>query len=129
MDYVLKTYDLTKHFKGKKVVNHVDLNVGRGDIYGLIGRNGAGKSTFMKMVCGMLLPTEGRIELFESHKLDEGRKRIGCLIENPAFYPTMTARENMIYYSTVTGNGTSQIDKILEFTGLADTGDKKTRLF
>lgn len=130
MEYVLKTSNLTKCFKGRNVVNDVSLNVRRGDIYGFIGRNGAGKSTFMKMICGMLVPTSGEIELFESDNLAQGKKRIGCVIENSAFYPTMTAKENMKYFSIVTGNNDdSKIDTILKFVGLSNVGNKKTNQF
>lgn len=129
MEYVLKTEKLTKSFKGKKVVNEVSIGIEKKDIYGFIGRNGAGKSTFMKMVCGMLIPTSGEIELFGLKELKLERKRIGCVIENPAFYPTMTARENMIYYNKLMGQDETQIERLLDFVGLSIRDNKKTKLY
>jgi ABC-2 type transport system ATP-binding protein len=129
MEYVLKTKNLTKSFKAKNVVNQVSIGIGKKEIYGFIGRNGAGKSTFMKMVCGMLIPTSGEIELFGSKELKIERKRIGSVIENPAFYPTMTARENMIYYSKLMGQDITQIERLLEFVGLSIYDNKKTKLY
>ena len=71
-EYVLRTQNLTKTFGRYKAVNHVSMNVRKGDIYGFIGKNGAGKTTFMKMISGLLTPTEGSIELFGM--VDENRK-------------------------------------------------------
>lgn len=65
MEELLRTYGLTKQFGKHRAVDHVDLHVNRGAIYGFIGRNGAGKTTFLRMVCGLAAPTEGEIEIFE----------------------------------------------------------------
>ena len=85
---VLKTHNLTKIY-GKQVSNNnINITVRKGDIYGLIGRNGAGKSTFMRMITGLSHKTSGDIELFgksSSNDLDEARGFIGSLIETPAF--------------------------------------------
>ncbi len=63
-EVILKTSSLTKKFKEHAAVNEVSLEISRGDIYGFIGRNGAGKTTFLKMISGMSFPTSGRIEIF-----------------------------------------------------------------
>ena len=75
-DLVIETKGLTKHFPKKLAVDHVDMHVKKGDIYGLIGKNGAGKTTAMKMILGILTPTDGTISLFGSEKLSEERRRI-----------------------------------------------------
>ncbi len=97
MEELLRTYGLTKQFGKHRAVDHVDLHVNRGAIYGFIGRNGAGKTTFLRMVCGLAAPTEGEIEIFgaRGRELQEIRSRIGCLIEGPGLYGNMTAKENM----------------------------------
>ena len=63
---VVETRGLTKSYRGKRAVDRLDLHVAQGDIYGFVGKNGAGKSTVMKMVCGLATPDEGEIELFGS---------------------------------------------------------------
>ena len=92
---VVETRGLAKSYRGKRAVDRFDMHVAQGDIYGFVGKNGAGKSTVMKMVCGLATPTEGEIELFGeragagSHagpgrrSGGEGAPRIGALIEAP----------------------------------------------
>jgi ABC-2 type transport system ATP-binding protein len=130
MSLVLQTNGLTKKYGKQIAVNNVNMNVEKGDIYGFIGKNGAGKTTLMKMVCGLIHPNQGEINLFGSSNLDKGRKRIGCVIEQPALYPDMTARENLIYYDKLLGIPDYQnVDDVLSLVGLQDTGKKKTKNF
>lgn len=104
------------------------MNVKKGDIYGFIGRNGAGKSTFMKMICGLIIPSGGQIKLFESDNLTNGRKKIGSIIETPSFYPSMSVKENLIYYCIITGNyKLNKINDILDLVGLLECADKKAK--
>lgn len=130
MSMVLQTNCLTKKYGKQIAVNKVNLNVAKGDIYGLIGKNGAGKTTLMKIACGLIIPNQGRIQLFESSNLKKGRKRMGCVIEQPALYPGMTARENLIYYNKLLGIPDYQnIDDVLNLVGLQSTSKKKTKHF
>ncbi|WP_130805691.1 ABC transporter ATP-binding protein [Senegalia massiliensis] len=130
MSMVLQTNYLSKKYDKQIAVNKVSLNVVKGDIYGLIGENGAGKTTIMKMICGLIFPNQGKIQLFESNNLEKGRKRVGCVIEQPALYPGMTARQNLIYYNKLLGISSYQnIDYVLDLVGLQNTGKKKTKNF
>lgn len=130
MENVLITRGLTKTYNGRNVVNGVNMTIERGDIYGFIGKNGAGKTTLMKMICGHIRTSAGDFTLFDSENLGEGRKKIGCVIEQPALFPNMTARENLIYYSKMQGcENTTDIDRILKLVGLTDVGKKKTKKF
>lgn len=130
MCYVLQTNNLTKQYKNQKALNNVNINIKKGDIYGLIGKNGAGKTTLMKIVCGLIHSSCGDVKLFESTNLDENRKRIGCVIEQPALYPSMTARENLIYYNKLLGiSEYSNVDRLLNLVGLSNTDKKKTKNF
>lgn len=130
MEYVLQTQGLTKLFGKKAAVNKVSMNVKKGDIYGLIGRNGAGKTTLIRLVSGLAKPNEGNIKLFESSELELNRRRTGTMIENPAVYPYMTARQNLVYYCLLLGiNPDEVIDSMLELVGLSDTGKKKAKNF
>lgn len=130
MDYVLQTNGLTKRFGKKEAVNGLDINVKKGDIYGFIGRNGAGKTTFIRMVSGLAHPTQGSIRLFESEDLNSQRRKVGTMIENPAVYPHMTARDNLIYYCKLLGlDQAKTADEILNLVGLQDTGKKIAKNF
>ncbi|NLK75961.1 MAG: ABC transporter ATP-binding protein [Clostridiales bacterium] len=130
MDYVLQTYDLTKNFRNKPAVNKVNMNVKKGEIYGFIGKNGAGKTTLIRMVAGLAKPTEGSIKLFNSNNLDEQRVKTGTLIENPAIYPNLTAKQNLYYYCRLLGiDPSATIDSTLALVGLSDTGKKKAKNF
>ncbi|RCX12953.1 ABC-2 type transport system ATP-binding protein [Anaerobacterium chartisolvens] len=130
MDFVVQTKDLCKVFSGKNVVNRVNINIRRGDIYGFIGENGAGKTTFMRMLSGLAEPTGGTIRLFESDDLEEQRKRIGCTIENPAIYPAMTARQNLEVYRILMGiSDKGIVPELLDLVGLGNAGKKKTKDF
>ena len=130
MEYVLQTNQLTKLFANKAAVNQVDLNVKRGDIYGFIGKNGAGKTTLIRMVSGLAKPNHGSIKLFESDDLQTQRRKTGTMIENPAVYPNMTAKQNLYYYCTLLGlDPKSTIEEMLTLVGLQDTGKKKAKNF
>lgn len=98
MDYVVRTSGLTKIVKGKKLVSNVNLDIKKGEIYGFLGQNGAGKTTIMKLLTGLLSPTTGEIVLF-GQKLTEntksGLKRVGSIIEYPIFFEHLTAMENL----------------------------------
>ena len=130
MDYVLQTTSLTKIYGNTKVVNNASMHVERGSIYGFIGRNGAGKTTFMRMAAGLAAPSTGSMTLFGSSDLEKQRIRIGTLIENPGIYPGMTAQENMEAVRRSLGiPDRRRVDEMLTLTGLSDTGKKKTKHF
>lgn len=129
-ELIIETKDLTKSFGSKLAVNHVNMHVQKGDIYGFIGRNGAGKTTAMKLILGLLRANEGSVELYGSDKnLDVSRKKIGSLIETPALYRNASAYENLKRYSILFGGTDEDIKEILDFVGLADTGKKKAGSF
>jgi len=129
MEYVLQTRGLSKKFGRKMAVCGINMNVRKGDIYGFIGRNGAGKTTFIRMISGLARPTSGSISLFESGDIDRQRHRLGTMIENPAVFPHMTARDNLKYYCKLLSVSESIIDDMLALVGLADTGKKKAKDF
>lgn len=111
------------------VLNQVNLTIKAGEIYGLVGENGAGKSSLMKVITGLTKPTSGEISLFGKNLEDE-RNKIGCLIENPALYMDMTARQNLEIQRTQRGiPGKSSIDEVLEIMDLKDAGNKKSEGF
>lgn len=129
MEYVIETQGVVKQFKTKLAVNDVSIHVRRGDIYGLIGKNGAGKTSLMKLILGLTNPTQGEILLFGNENLNEGRRKLGSLIEAPGLYKSCTAYENMVRFSVLYGADKKEIKPILERVGLGNTGAKKAGEF
>jgi len=130
VDHILKTDGVSKSFAGKLAVDGVSITMAQGDIYGFIGENGAGKTTLMRMVCGLAAPTGGSIELFGSKNLVAQRHKVGCTIENPAIYPSMTAIENMEVQRLTLGLKDNKVcGELLELADNANTGKKKARDF
>ena len=129
-EYVIETKGLTKSFGSKLALDHVDIHVKKGDIYGFIGRNGAGKTTAMKLMLGTLRANEGEIKLFGNNKgLDRSRMKIGSLIEAPGLYRNASAFENMKRFSILYGGTDKEIKEILNFVGLGNVGKKHAGSF
>lgn len=132
MEYMLSTDCLTKKFKTQLAVDHVTLHIGRGEIYGLIGKNGAGKTTFLKMICGLSSPTGGDILLMGYRGLERKKviSRIGTLIEAPGLYPDLSAYDNLKLKCICVGiRKKGYIQNILDIVGLSDVGKKKVGHF
>lgn len=130
MENILKTSNLTKTFSKKNAVSNVNMNIKKGDIYGFIGRNGAGKTTLIKMIVGLSSPTSGSIELFDNKDLEKQRRKIGTVIEAPAFVPHLSAKENMyIQWKLLGSKNKSIIDETLKLVGLDNVGNKKVKKF
>jgi ABC-2 type transport system ATP-binding protein len=135
MEYLLETKGISKIYSDKKVVNSVNMHIRRGDIYGFVGKNGAGKSTTMKMISGLITPEEGEINMFgyagEELRSNNVLSRIGSLIERPALYSKMTALENLEMKCICAGisNRKDYIKNLLKQVGLENTGKKKVGSF
>lgn len=125
---ILKTKNLTKKYKDKVIVDKVNITINKGDIYGLLGRNGTGKTTILKMIMGHTSNDYGEIELFGenvSYKDYEYKNRIGILLESPPFYPKLTARENLEIHRRCMGvQNKKKIDEVLELVNLSDESSK-----
>ena len=132
MAYILETSGLTKQYKKQKALDQVDMHIERGSIYGFIGRNGAGKTTFMKIISGLSYADKGEIYLFgeKINKHSEYFSRIGALIENPGLYPNMSAYENLKMKCLCMGySKKGYIDELIELVGLKEAGKKKVRKY
>lgn len=131
-EIVLETKRLTKRYKNFTALDNADMTVYKGDIYGLIGRNGAGKTTMMKVVTGLTDKTSGEVSLFskKGEAISAEKRRIGCLIENPAFFGGLTAYQNLKYYALQKGiTDKKQIDEVLALVNLTDVKKKKFKKF
>ena len=123
---VIKLRDISKKRGQTEILNHLNMTVYQKDIYGFIGQNGAGKSTTMKIIMSLIKETQGQLELFDSLDNQINRSRIGAIIENPAFYPYMTAYENLKYYVQYKGIvEINSIEKVLKMVGLENVRKKK----
>ena len=132
-EHVLVTHALTKHYGRAAAVDRVDMTIDQGQIYGLVGRNGAGKTTIIRMITSQTTPSGGELSLFGAtgrRELEQMRARTGAMVETPSFYPYLGARENLEYYRLQRGiPGAHVVDEALELAGLADTGKKKFKHF
>lgn len=129
---VVELNHLSKRYGDFYAVNAIDLNIPKGSIVGLIGRNGAGKSTMMKLISGQIHASDGSFTLFgkDPKEDDYTYRRIGTLIENAGFYPSMNAYDNMKIKALALGcYEDSHIRELLQVCGIANTKKKKVRNF
>ncbi len=115
---------LVKHYRETIAVDHVDLVVERGDVFGYLGPNGAGKTTSLRMLLGLIRPTEGSARLFGRDPLFEGAKAlegVAGFVEGPRFYPYLSGRRNLQLLAAYDEpTSTSRIDEVLELVELRD---------
>lgn len=129
METVIKTTSLTKQYHGKNVVSELDLCVPTGCIYGFLGPNGAGKSTTMKMILGLVKPTQGSVTVL-GKTVNQGNriellKNTGSLIESPAYYGHLSGRENLELIASLKQVPDKQIDEVLHIVHLENQEQKK----
>jgi len=126
-DYVLKVEGVCKDYGKAHVLEDMSFTVPKGSIFGLVGRNGAGKTTIMRIIAGLQKPTKGTIDYgFDNKKLGN----VGALVELPSIYSNASARDNLIYqYINLGLKVDESVDRSLEFVGLGDTGKKKAGKF
>jgi ABC-2 type transport system ATP-binding protein len=109
---------LVKRYKEVLAVDHIDLNVRAGDVYGFLGPNGAGKTTTLRMALGLIMPSEGTVELFGRDPLREGARAlegVAGFVEAPRFYPYLSARKNLEMLAALDGDGAAlRIEEVLE---------------
>lgn len=131
MPYILQTNQLTKSIRGKAIIKDVNLHIKKGEIYGFLGSNGAGKTTVMKIITNLWKPTKGSIELFGetlTPKSYEVLKRIGSIIEFPIFYDNMTGYENLNIHCEYMGYyNHGSIEKALDMLDLKGAANKLVR--
>ena len=120
--------DLSKSFRGMYAVDHLNMTVPVGSIYGFIGENGSGKSTTMKLLCGHLVPDGGKIKLFGKKYTDPGvRVRVGALIENAGCFPGSSVYQNLMMQCINLGieNADEEIQRVLKIVRMEDNAGIK----
>ena len=121
-DFMIETKQLTKVYGEQTAVSKVNLHVKKGQIYGLLGRNGAGKTTIMKMILGLTPITSGEVDVFGRNIKGQEKRvypRIGAIIETPGFYPNLTGTENLEIFATLRGTAAPHaVENALKVVGL-----------
>lgn len=126
-DFVVKVTDVSKDYGKFHALESMSFTVPKGSIYGLVGRNGAGKTTIMRIISGLQKPTSGKVEYgFDKKKLGN----VGALVELPSIYSNQSARENLVYqYMNLGLKIDDSIERNLQFVGLGNTGSKRAGKF
>jgi ABC-type multidrug transport system ATPase subunit len=132
-DIILRTLNLTKHYKNRLAVDHLNIKVRQGDIFGFLGPNGAGKSTTIRMILHLIFPSEGDVEIF-GVSLKKARHRalekVGAIVENPAFYNHLSAFRNLEILGGLQRPVTShEIMEHLERVRLADRAHDQVKTY
>lgn len=127
--FILETKQLSKRFKRQQAVEGVSLHIPEGAVYGLLGPNGAGKTTTLKMVTGLLRPTGGEIRIGGQPWSRKHLSLIGSLIEAPALYGNLTAKENLKVHTKLLKLPEQRIDEVLRTVDLVNTGSKRASQF
>lgn len=132
-DIILQTRNLSKQYKQRWAVHHLDLEVHRGDVFGFLGPNGAGKSTTIRMLLSLIKPTEGDVVLF-GHSLKKYREKalqsIGGIVEKPDFYLYLSAYRNLEIVGALNGGVQRQrILEVLDLVGLSQRAFEKVKTY
>lgn len=134
MEFILTAENLNKEYHHSKALNNFSLHIPKGSIYGFVGENGAGKTTFIRIICGLQTPTSGSYALYgvknSERKITEVRQRIGAVVESPSIYLDMTAINNLKHQYQVLGLPSYDgISELLQLVGLGSTGNKRAKNF
>lgn len=131
-EFIIETKRLTKKFGSRKVVDHVDLQVKKGEIYGFLGPNGAGKTTTIRMLLGLARPTQGSIQIFGKDIRKEKLailKKVGSLVEYPSYYGHLSAYENLEAVRILLDAPRSRIEEVLAIVRLTNDAKRPVKGF
>ncbi|CAK8583653.1 MULTISPECIES: ABC transporter ATP-binding protein [Priestia] len=127
MEEIIKTVNLTKKYKNHYPVQHLNMSVGKGEIYGFLGPNGAGKTTTIRMLLGLIKPSEGDFYIFgkdfKKNRLDILRN-VGSLVEYPSYYGQLTGHENLEAIRRIVNAPSNRITEVLKIVRLTDAANR-----
>ncbi|MCK5105723.1 MAG: ATP-binding cassette domain-containing protein [Cyclobacteriaceae bacterium] len=129
MPEILTIDNLVKDYGKIKAVNKLSLDVEEGSVYGLLGPNGSGKTTTLGIILDVIKKTSGNYSWFGNASSKETRKKIGAILEVPAFYPYLSARRNLRIISKIKEKGADRIDEVLKLVNLHDRKDDPYRTY
>ncbi len=129
LETVLSISNLTKHFGRIKAVNNINLEVKRGEVFGMLGPNGSGKTTTLGMLMGVVNPTSGAFSWFGEQPNHQIRKKIGAVLEHPIFYPYLSGQKNLELNAMIKECDPGNISKVLEIVELSGRKDDKYKTY
>ncbi len=129
MSTVLKSTSLTKHYGSIKAVENLDLQIDKGQVFGILGPNGSGKTTTLGMILGVTHAKSGTFEWFEGKYGKNTRTKVGAIIESPIFYPYMSAMGNLKIVARIKKQDYSDIERVLRIVELWDRRNSPFRTY
>ena len=137
MTAALAARGLTKRYGAVAAVDALDLTVDRGELFGFLGPNGAGKTTTIRMAMGLILPSDGQVDLFGEPVVADRAplERVGALVEEPAFWKYLSGRKNLEYFARAGGDRVDRrarmgrVDDVLARVGLAEAAGKRVKAY
>ncbi|MEZ4973541.1 MAG: ATP-binding cassette domain-containing protein [Cyclobacteriaceae bacterium] len=129
MQPVLEINGLTKKFGKLCAVNNLNLRVEAGQVFGMLGPNGSGKTTTLGMLMSVVNPTSGTYRWFGEEATHDTRKKIGAVLEHPIFYPYLTGQKNLELTALIKGATQDQISNVLNLVELSDRKDDKYKTY
>ncbi len=121
---------VSQRYGSMTVLHDLNLNLGEGEVLGLFGHNGAGKTTSMKLILGLLSPSQGQVKVLGRAPNDpQVRRQLGYLPENVTFYPQLSGRETLRHFARLKGAALTQVDELLEQVGLAHAADRRVKTY
>lgn len=129
METVLSIQNLSKHYGRIKAVENLSIDVQRGNVFGILGPNGSGKTTTLGMILDVINPTSGSFSWFNDRSSTATRKRIGAILEHPIFYPYLTGEQNLRIVCNIKSVPYSRVDEVLEQVGLKVRGASKYKTY
>lgn len=129
-EVVFKTYNLCKSYKGRRVLNNVNMTINKGDIYGFVGENGAGKTTIIRALTGLINCESGELELFgvknSNPEYYKQLERVSAIVESPSIYTNLSAFDNILYQQKLLGIENEEMARnLLQLVGLNGVSDSK----
>jgi ABC-type multidrug transport system ATPase subunit len=129
MPKVLEINNLSKNYGRIKAVDQASFSVEKGQVFGILGPNGSGKTTTLGIILDVIQPSEGSYQWFEEPNSHQQRKKIGSILETPNFYPYLSAVNNLKIVADIKGIDYSDIERVLKVTNLVDRKDDKFKTY
>lgn len=129
METVLSIHNLTKNFGKLCAVNQLNLEVKRGQVFGMLGPNGSGKTTTLGMLMSVVNPTSGSFSWFGEVPTNNTRKKIGAVLEHPIFYPYLSGQKNLELNAMIKGADMNNVARVLDIVELTSRKDDKYRTY
>ena len=129
METILQINELTKRYRRLTALDGLSLEIEKGQVFGLLGPNGSGKTTTLGILLDVIQPTSGSFQWFGGESNSDSRKKIGSILETPCFYPYLSASRNLRIVAEIKGCEKKRIDEVLEWVGLYDRRNDSFKTF